>query len=141
KAGSHLFLMTRSQVSTKSLPILTNAARGSGLQRKTVTPPVSVAIPQATQYDPVPGVRRRPSSSSSQSTPPDPLPLMAAAVPLDPPPMMAAAVPPGVPQLMAAAMPLDPPVPVMEETTPQAPMPHARPAPMPRARPVPVVAP
>ncbi|KAK1791068.1 hypothetical protein P4O66_002110 [Electrophorus voltai] len=47
----------QSQGSAKSLPTLTNAPGGSGLQCKTVTPPVSVAMPQATRYELVPGVR------------------------------------------------------------------------------------
>ncbi|XP_026878626.2 proline-rich receptor-like protein kinase PERK8 [Electrophorus electricus] len=123
KSRITFILMTRSQVSTKSLPVLTNAAGASSLQHKMVTPPVPVAILQAARPDPgpVPGVRdanRSVTRSVPVTTPPDRPPLNTTAASPDPPV----------------------PVPGVEEATPQAPMPHARPVPVPCARLLPVVA-
>ncbi|KAK1783995.1 hypothetical protein P4O66_022170 [Electrophorus voltai] len=120
KSRITFILMTRSQVSTKSLPVLTNAAGASSLQHKMVTPPVPVAILQAAHPDPGPGVRDA-NRSVTRSVP--------------------VATPPDQPPLNTTAASPDPPVPVVEEATPQAPMPHARPVPMPYARLLPVVAP
>ncbi|KAK1803868.1 hypothetical protein P4O66_003813 [Electrophorus voltai] len=104
-----------------------------------VTPPVPVAIPQATQPVHVPGMRDAthpdpvPVPGMRDAACPDPVPVPgivdARSVPvakhldpLDPPP------------LNAAATPLDPPVPVrgVEEATLQVPVPHARPVSCPK---------
>ncbi|KAK1787964.1 hypothetical protein P4O66_016447, partial [Electrophorus voltai] len=151
KSRVTFILMTmRSQVSAKSLPILTNAAGGSGLHHKMVTQLVPVANPQATQPAPVPvpGVR--------DATRPDPgtvLGMRDAARPvtrsvpvttrLDLPLLKPTAAPSDPPPLYATAAPPDPPVsvPGVEEVNPRAPVPRARPVPVPCARLVPLVAP